>query len=301
MCHRHSRTHRPAFTLVEMLIVIAIIIILAGLLLAAVMPVMGRARELKCFNEIKQLDNAIVAWQQTFKVSFPPPSRLFLSNNYTDYSKSPLGQLSLQYLSTIWPRLDWSSGIDWSGGLGMPPGGVVLEGDQCLVFFLGGIPARDNGNPVVTGFSTNPRNPTLLPNPQLQGTDRIPPFFEFAPGRLFWRIPSSPFLSYQDTWQTGTPYYYFSSGKRRNGYYDLWGALPPPVNSLISQGPYYTAVLNNQQQFANPNTWQIISAGKNGQFGPGGPYNPGIGVTDPNGADDQCNFYDRLLGIAQSN
>jgi hypothetical protein len=298
MCHRHSRTHRPAFTLVEMLIVITIIIILAGLLLAAVMPVMGRARELKCFNEIKQLDNAIVAWQQTFKVSFPPPSRLFLSNKYADYSQTPLGQLSLQYLSTIWPRLNWSSGIDWSGGLGMP-GGVVLEGDQCLVFFLGGIPAMDsNGNLRVTGFSTNPQNPTAPPNPSLQGTDRIPPFFEFVPGRLFMRVP--PFPSYQDTWQLGMPYWYFSSGKRRNGYYDLWTAAPLP-NSLILGGPYYTAMLNNQPQFANPNTWQIISAGKDGQFGPGGYYNPSIGVSSPGGADDQCNFSDRPLGVAQGN
>jgi prepilin-type N-terminal cleavage/methylation domain-containing protein len=299
MCHRHSRTHRSAFTLVEMLVVIAIIAVLVSLLLAAVMPIMLRGQELRCFNEIKQLDNAIVAWQQTFKVSFPPPSRLFLSNNYADYGQTPLGQLSLQYLSTIWPRLNWSSGIDWSGGLGMPNGGVVLEGDQCLVFFLGGIPAVDsNGNLGVTGFSTNPQNPTQL------GGNRLPPLFEFAAGRLFWRIPQNPFPSYQDTWQnmnpatkSPVPYWYFSSGKRRNGYGDFF-ISPLPASSLVPNGPYYGSFLNGQPQYANPNTWQIISAGRNGVFGPGGQYNPSTGVPPP-GDDDQCNFSDRPLGVPQ--
>ena len=56
--------------------------------------------------------------------------------------------------------------IDWSGGLGMPPPDasglsyVVLEGDQCLVFFLGGIPTTGDGStPGALGFASSPGEP----------------------------------------------------------------------------------------------------------------------------------------------
>jgi prepilin-type N-terminal cleavage/methylation domain-containing protein len=293
--HRHGRS---AFTLVEILVVIAIIAILIALLLVAIQPIRLRAEELRCFNDIKQLDSAVTTWQSTYKVKFTPPSQLFLSNNYADFSKSsmqaPLAfrQQSLKYLSAIWPRLNWAAGIDWSGGLGMPNGGVVLTGDQCLVFFLGGIPQKDaTGTFGVIGFSTNPQNPT-----QLAG-DHIPPQFEFVAGRLYQRVGGNPFLSYKDTWSTNTqvaPYLYFSSGGKRNGYATL-----NPDGSKMAVTPYYAPPLNGVPQFMNPNTCQIISAGRDGLFGAGGAYTPSAGTTDPNGKDDQSNFSDSKLGVPQ--
>jgi hypothetical protein len=58
-------------------------------------------------------------------------------------------------------------------------------------------------------------------------------------------------------------------------------------------------------QFINPNGFQIISAGKNGQFGPGcgggGPWDTSNGLpgTDP-GADNLANFSSAVLGAGQS-
>ena len=52
----------------------------------------------------------------------------------------------------------------------------------------------------------------------------------------------------------------------------------------------------------NPNSWQIISAGKDGVFGVNGTagvnsvFNPSQGLGGGTGADDQTNFSPRKLG-----
>ena len=69
-----------------------------------------------------------------------------------------------------------TTGIDWIPG---QPGPVTLEGHQCLVFFLGGIPvAQANGSYAATGFTRNPQDPAgVLAN-------RSASTFEFKNNRL---------------------------------------------------------------------------------------------------------------------
>src|SRR5579884_1671000 len=71
-------TRRSAFTLVELLIVIAIIALLVSLSAAAVMRVMGFIPEVETRTEISQLDAALASFMADYNLDVPPPSVLVL-------------------------------------------------------------------------------------------------------------------------------------------------------------------------------------------------------------------------------
>jgi prepilin-type N-terminal cleavage/methylation domain-containing protein len=350
---RHSGA-RSGFTLVEMLVVISIIVILVALLLVAVTQVIGGGYEVMTLNDLRQMTVAMDNFKAKFGVL--PPSKIILIGNRALYearsdNNTDMGRLyrdSYNYINALWPRIDWTTSIDWSGA-GLPSSvEFILEGDQCLVFFLGGIPFHDPANPTLTGcrgFSSKPTNPTYIPPPAESALDVRVSFMQFDNSRLFARdavwqaarhaenkpytaAPSPAFYSYKDPWGTEMPYAFFSSGKRNNGYSSTVDPKTRAIGdcpSLILFGPYCEGMpssagvdIVSPTRYINPTRFQIISAGKNGWFGTGGPWSPALAATPRKpspwgstdavmvggglitiGADDQANFYDSKLGVPQ--
>lgn len=223
----HGR--RRAYTLIELLVVISIIIVLMGLMLPAVMGVLGRAEDAVTKSEIAQMNVAVEEFKRAY--GFYPPSRVVLRGNRGDYNtSSPVEKYSATVLPQRFPNLNrgWTN-IDWGC-----PDGTELDGAQCLVFFLAGPDAK--------GFGAI--------NPAEQGK----PVFAFKRDRLQAGTGGLPY--YTD--QYGQPYLYFSTKKDSANSYTL--DCPQ-----LQDGAYYHA----DKEYANPNSFQIIAAGRNGRFGNG--------------------------------
>lgn len=273
------REKRSAFTLVELMVVVLIIAILVSLVSAAVAKVMIKIPETQTATEISQMDQALAAFMSTYNLSTPPPSVLYLNET------SPLSTQSGPFLTRVFGKN--LGPTDWNGDGTIQPANVTwtLEGEQCLVFYLGGIP--NTGSMQCLGFSTNNMNPAA------PGGRRNGPFMTFVTPRLV--TGNGGFFMYVDPWQSkaspfyttygGTPYAFFSSQGITNNY-------SSDCPTIDAAGPYVTGTA-----YTNSNTYQIISAGRDGNFG-GGNWNPSNGATGA-GADDQTNFSSKLLGVGQ--
>ncbi len=281
------QARRGGFTMVELLVVMTIIAILVALVAAAVTKVIGKGDEVRARNEITQLATGIQAFKTKYQVSYVPDT-IVLKNNLAAYNLSnPLEAASLLYLKTVWPRLGSGNAgnlIPWDGQTtngrtpSNPGASYVLQGHQALVFFLGG--ARPNNGTSCIGFSSDPTNPM-----ETTSTSNRDTFYDFSPDRLFL-VSGASFPSYKDAYGT-QPYLYFSATKAGNDY--------SAASTQLGVSPY---VARGGIKFANANSFQIVCAGKDGQFGAGGKYwAGGDNGPDANGADDMANFHPVLLGV----
>ena len=295
----HQR--RPAFTLVELLVVMAIIALLASLLLVGIQAARNKGYDVADVNDMKQLENALNEFKGKYKVY--PPSLIVLMPNRSDYNlANPLHKESLFFINKRWPSIGDFTNVNWSGVAPNPLfTGVTLTGDQCVVFFLGGI----NG---IEGFSTNPRNPAQ--DSPVNPTDR-PKSFNFPANRLKGRvsgIATDPFPSFYDNYAQ-QPYLYFAPGS--TGLYNLpLSGTPTPSHTITINytdsltpvsddvSPYFDGSSSRPNPYWNPTTFQIITAGYDGRFGPLGDWRNG---TSPAAGvfwkDNRANFSTHILGV----
>jgi prepilin-type N-terminal cleavage/methylation domain-containing protein len=288
-----GRVRRPGFTLIELLVVMAIIVVLVGLLMSAVISVLAARSRAQTRTELAKLESALSAGMQEHYAGRPKtlPGKLVLYNNLDVYRNPGAAGVT----ATSNPNLkDVSNSAEalrkMFGTKLIRPGGVVnwdgagntnamiLEGQHCLVFYIGGMPAVSGGLVRMTGFSTNPENPTE------PGGERIKPFYEFESTRLRSAGAPAGFYSYHDPY--GTPYVYFGGTGAANSYV-----------SHTSLG--VSAYVDSTGKYAKPNSFQILSAGPDRRFGAGGVWDPRSGSTDQNARDDMSNFSTAVLTAPQ--
>jgi len=308
-----ERLRRPGFTLIELLVVIAIIAILVSLTAAAVMKARLKGYEVQNRNYISQLTTSIQGFASKTGVDFIP-STIVLRNDLTKYNLGvQTDAASLAYLKRLWPRLGQSTGnvINWcpNDAGATSNSAYALQGDQCLVFFLGGIQGTNaNGVNTCIGFSTNATNPMLT-----TGAFNAP-YFDFPASQLF-TVPSSNenlrssfFYTFVDPY--GSPYAYFSSRGGAGGVNNAYAAdcsLLPSTNGngtfvgFINMLPYQRVPATNQQtNFFNPQGFQIISAGYESAFDTNGVWDyksgqPFLAANMP-GYNSMTNFSQFILG-----
>jgi prepilin-type N-terminal cleavage/methylation domain-containing protein len=286
---RPARARRApaAFTLLELLIAIAIIGILASLILTVAGSANIKAKNAQVTVDIKDLEKGIAAFKQKFGVE--PPSRITLYEQASGWTNAsdPNAPRSMGIIRQIWPQFDFSYtaeggsiDINADGTAGGAP--ITITGSECLVFFLGGVPALSTPATPATskpgsapmGFSQNPADPF---NRAGSNRDR---FTEFDASRLFL-FNGHTMNAYKDTLPGQTqPYLYYSTynGQGYDVTNDVIGVPPaPPGGTFVD---VYRTGPNGFGSSApsppwNPNSFQIISPGFDQQYGLGGEYEQG--------------------------
>jgi prepilin-type N-terminal cleavage/methylation domain-containing protein len=340
-----------AFTMIELLVVLVIIGLLAALLIPAIGMAVRRSNEAAVAAEEVSLGQALADFRS--KYGEYPPSRILVSEagtylvdgtttSYTagatagikDITDGQLAIRSVSWLRRAFPRVAVATGTAASppvpptipgplgfhdfNGNGKKDGPYVLTGDECLTFFLGGIPAlvrAPSGAMTygMTGFNRDPTDPFVGPVVVAGGvttpfTNRQPPLYEFKAGRLI-DLDDDGFPSYLDSLSTGKPIVLFTSyGSNNfdpNDYNDVAEAaddgtrpitLKFTVGFTVSDGtraavspgpnPYTqstTVVGAGTPTIAwhKSSSYQLISSGYDGLWGVGGVYEEGAGTPLP--------------------
>src|SRR5690349_10230211 len=152
----------------ELVISLSIVFLLLALLLPVIGPTHRRLhRVAEVRMDISTLEDAITKFKVTYGVE--PPSGIVLHANQAGWDRD---RQSKGLIRQLWPKFDFAT----CGGLkNVPPDGITLNGAECLVFFLGGLPRPDSGER--NGFAKNPTRPFSATE-----TSREGPFFEFKGG-----------------------------------------------------------------------------------------------------------------------
>ena len=205
MTNQRRFRSRSGFTLTEIMVAITVMAILAGMLMAAVIPAMSSARRTAILMEMKQIEQSL----ENFKThhGFYPPSWVRISN-----SANPPTTL-LKYINRLAPNNregEVVSGsnrrIDlWWQNVGQ---NINHASGQDLVFWLSGL-LKNKQYPLTNGVG-----PGSYPTTYDDATLERDVFYEFKGDQL---IENGLVASYVQQANTEAPFLYIDAGvtKRR--------------------------------------------------------------------------------------
>ncbi|MEE8451349.1 MAG: prepilin-type N-terminal cleavage/methylation domain-containing protein [Thermoguttaceae bacterium] len=266
---RSAPATRRGFTLVEMLVVIAIIGVLAGLITAAGVAALGQAKRTTIRMEISGLETALHAYKEKYG-DYPPD----FFDTTKDYGKA----FVVRHLRKAFPkyRLSGTTRDQWDQFADDVLNNYGLDVDylspsEAMVFWLGGMPDGSGG---MAGFSVDPANPFKA------GGTRLDPLFDFDQPRLIDADDSDGWLAYKSEHVKGpVPCVYFRiricplDGVPE---YEYETSANPPFDLLYWDAgaagicvPYCVDPVPppGDQIWNKPKSFQIISPGMDGQFG----------------------------------
>jgi prepilin-type N-terminal cleavage/methylation domain-containing protein len=251
-----SATCSPrGFTLIEMLVVVVIIGILAGLVSVAAIRARGTARVAEIRMEIATLEQGLEAFKSKYG-DYPP--------DFTDTAAVK------RFIARAWPRYtgNWENESEIVAGVRNP--------SAAICFWLGGLRGE--------GFNSNPRTPFLYNSGSMTG-----PFFDFKTDRVkgLSFSETAPLAYYYQPNATADthPYVYFRAGS--NGYlYDS-----KPKEWTAPDGTTVKACYDLGGKWAKPKSYQIRAPGMDGIHGTGVDYPEGSDYSEQQ-YDDISNFSD---------
>ena len=324
---RPAPSRRGGFTLIELLIVIGLIALLIALLTPAIFGARATANNAAVRSDLGNLEAAMSAFHQEY--GRMPPSYIDLRRDGGRF----VDPATMATLRTIFGTQISESAMITSLNTMDFPGQAkdysdrgVLRGAECLVLFLGGLPASGDVvsgemTPVreLAGWSKNPRDPF---NVSAKGTGfvlldkarRQRPFYEFKPDRLKYvgeiettavtptaTEPGLSYFTYLDQLEGQTAPLIYASSDGGRGYrdrdvrYSAGAFQNPDGTAALASGVYQTPA----GDAINPNGFQLISPGPDGDFGQGGEYGGGTftpAAPGDGGEDNITNFASGALG-----
>lgn len=275
---RVSHPHRPAFTLVELLMVVTIIGILIGLLLPAVYFGMQSVKKGAIGIELQTLASAVEQYKNKYG-SYPP------DGSKAAYFESHYRNIFRQIAATEFTAVATACNV-----VNGAPASAYMDPPEALVFALG-------------GFSTDPLHPFTGPGGPLiavsggyqYNTDRNEPLYEFKEAQLTIDTSGGTAMSndeslyglgandampvYRGPWGKQAPFVYFHSSS-----YSYSPGTPFPFFNYYGNAnlgfarPYKSDKLNTSVaatpanaetyfKYMNDRTFQLISAGLDDNFG----------------------------------